>query len=113
MGNDSVDPHGLSPQDDTAAVSILALTRQFLDDLHPGAPHTRRITLESTLERDLGLDSLSRVELAVRIERAFGILLTEHTLADMQTLRDVLDALPSAVEKLPDAVDAPLPTDWS
>ena len=113
MGNDSVDPHGLSPQDNTAAVSILALTRQFLDDLHPGAPHTRPITLESTLERDLGLDSLSRVELAVRIERAFGIALPEQTLADMQTLRDVLDALPSAVEKLPDVVDAPLPTDWS
>ncbi len=113
MGNDSVDPHGLSPQDDTAAVSILALTRQFLDDLHPGVPHTRPITLESTLERDLGLDSLSRVELAVRIERAFGIALPEQTLADMQTLRDVLNALPSAVEKLPDAVDAPLPTDWS
>ena len=113
MGNDSVDPHGLGSQDDTAAVSILALTRQFLDDLHPGAPHTRRITLESTLERDLGLDSLSRVELAVRIERAFGITLSEQTLADMQTLRDVLDALPSAVEKLPDVVDAPLPTDWS
>ena len=52
--------------------AVLAVTRQFLAELHPGAAWIRPVKLDSALERDLGLDSLSRVELAVRIERAFG-----------------------------------------
>jgi acyl carrier protein len=55
--------------------AVLSLTRQFLTELHPGAAWIRPVTLDSTLEQDLGLDSLSRVELAVRIERAFGATL--------------------------------------
>ncbi len=51
-----------------------------LAELHPGAAWIRPVTLDSALEQDLGLDSLSRVELAARIERAFAATLPEHTL---------------------------------
>src|SRR5512134_1984908 len=76
--------------------AVLALTRQFLAELHPGAAWIRPVTLDSTLEQDLGLDSLSRVELAVRIERAFGVSLPEQTLGEAVTLRDLLTALQDA-----------------
>ncbi|OGA49488.1 MAG: acyl-phosphate glycerol 3-phosphate acyltransferase, partial [Betaproteobacteria bacterium RIFCSPLOWO2_12_FULL_62_13] len=54
------------------------------------------IGLDSTLDRDLGLDSLARVELLLRIERAFGVTLPENTLQLAETPRDLLTALRSA-----------------
>ncbi len=91
MGEEAVDPGVLQNQQTAAAA--LALTRQFLVELHPDAPRIRQIKLDSALERDLGLDSLSRAELAVRIERAFGVTLPEQTLGGAVTLRDLLTAL--------------------
>ena len=52
--------------------------------------------LDSTLERDLGLDSLARVELLARIEQAFGIRLGDDVLGSAQTPRDLLKAIASA-----------------
>ena len=49
--------------------------------------------LDSLLERDLGIDSLARVELLLRIERAFEVRLPEHLLAEAETPRDLLQAL--------------------
>ena len=48
------------------------------------------VTLDSRLEQDLGLDSLSRMELMLRIERAFGVALPEQTLVSAETPRDLL-----------------------
>src|SRR5512141_3182816 len=76
--------------------AVLALTRQFLAELHPGAAWIRPVTLDSALEHDLGLDSLSRVELAARIERAFAATLPEQTLGGVVTLRDLVEALQGA-----------------
>jgi len=55
-----------------------------------------RATLDSTLERDLGLDSLARVELMTRIEHAFGASLPEQALVTAETPRDLLRFLRSA-----------------
>ena len=49
-------------------------------------------TLDSTLERDLGLDSLGRAELLTRLERTCGVRLPEHLLATADTVRDLLRA---------------------
>ncbi|HQT25545.1 MAG TPA: AMP-binding protein, partial [Burkholderiales bacterium] len=49
--------------------------------------------LDMSLERDLGFDSLARVELALRIERAFGVHLPEEALVGAETPRDLLNAL--------------------
>jgi acyl carrier protein len=54
------------------------------------------ITLDTQLDADLGLDSLTRVELVARIEREFGARLHDRDLADAQTPRDLLRALQSA-----------------
>lgn len=79
------------------AAVALALTRAFLTELHPGALRPPRVTLESALERDLGLDSLSRVELAVRIERAMGASLAQEVLGTATTLRELLAGLQQGV----------------
>ena len=51
------------------------------------------ITLDSNLERDLGLDSLGRVELLRRSEKAFGVRLGEEVLTSVETPRDLLAAI--------------------
>jgi 1-acyl-sn-glycerol-3-phosphate acyltransferase len=45
------------------------------------------------LERELGLGSLERVELLVRVEKAFGARLDERVLADAETVQDLIDTL--------------------
>ena len=62
------------------------------------------VALDSSLERDLGLDSLARVELVLRLEREFGASLPEQALASSETPRDLLRFLlasagPGAAER--------------
>ncbi len=52
--------------------------------------------LDSHLDRDLGFDSLSRVELIQRIERAFDVRLPSQLLGQAETPRDLLTALNNA-----------------
>jgi 1-acyl-sn-glycerol-3-phosphate acyltransferase len=94
--------------------AILALTRRFLAELHPDTPRSRQVTLNSALESDLGLDSLSRVELAVRIERAFAVSLPEQAFGAAVTLRDLLTALQDAAGIIPAApAHSDMPAQWS
>jgi 1-acyl-sn-glycerol-3-phosphate acyltransferase len=48
------------------------------------------------LERELGLGSLERVELLVRVEQVFGTRLNEQVLAEADTLQDLISALKAA-----------------
>ena len=58
----------------TTADTLLAVVRVTHAELHrQSTPAAVEITLDSRLEGDLGFDSLARVELLLRIERAFGI----------------------------------------
>jgi 1-acyl-sn-glycerol-3-phosphate acyltransferase len=93
--------------------TALALTDRFLDELRPGVSRRHAITLDSALDRDLGLDSLSRVELASRIERAFGGRLLEDALADAVTLRDLLKALREAPGEPSAVPPSALPMGWA
>ena len=54
-------------------------------------PHVEpHVTLDSSLEKELGLDSLARVELVLRLEQEFGASLPEQALATSETPRDLL-----------------------
>ncbi|NIR61169.1 MAG: acyl carrier protein, partial [Gammaproteobacteria bacterium] len=75
------------------AEALLAKVRDIVFELHPHMRDRVHVTLDSALDRDLGLDSLARVELLVRIERSFGTSLSEETLASVDTPRDLLRAL--------------------
>ena len=63
------------------------------------------VTLDSSLERELGLDSLARVELVLRLEREFGASLPEQALASSETPRDLLRFLLAAPGQAPQAAD--------
>src|ERR1700756_892475 len=54
------------------------------------------VTPAAHLERELGLGSLERVELLLRIEQAFGARLSDSVLADADTVQDVITALIAA-----------------
>src|SRR5687767_10754138 len=63
------------------------------------------VALDSSLERDLGLDSLARVELVLRLEREFRASLPEQALASSETPRDLLRFLLAAAGQPPQAAD--------
>ena len=65
-------------------------------------PHVQAyVSLDCSLERDLGLDSLARVELVLRLEREFGASLPEQALASSETPRDLLRFLLAAAGAAP------------
>lgn len=72
---------------------LLAAARELAGELHPQRRAGMRVALDSSLDRDLGLDSLSRAELLLRLEHLFGARMPERTLAEAETLQDLLDAV--------------------
>ncbi|WP_324425712.1 AMP-binding protein [Azohydromonas sp.] len=76
--------------------ALCALVASTLDDLHPGAPGPTTVQAASVLDRDLGLDSLGRMELLLRIERAAGVALPEDTLSAAETVGDLWRAVQRA-----------------
>lgn len=50
-------------------------------------------TLDSQLDSDLGMDSLTRAELLVNVERRFSVQLPEQLLSEADTPRDILEAV--------------------
>src|SRR5260221_4444404 len=65
-------------------------------------PHVEpHAALDSSLEKELGLDSLARVELVLRLEREFGASLPEQALATSETPRDLLRFLLSSAGQAP------------
>ncbi|MFQ6023722.1 MAG: AMP-binding protein [Acidiferrobacterales bacterium] len=69
---------------------LLQIVTELARELRQQERQSIRVTLDSALEHDLGFDSLSRVELLTRIERAFGISLSERAFAAAETARDLL-----------------------
>ena len=56
----------------------------------PEAEFAKHLGLDHSLERDYGLDSLSRAELLLRIERELGVAPEETALSEAETPRDLL-----------------------
>ena len=102
-------------QAEDSAARLLRVTERLVRETHPGrqAP----VMLDSPLERDLGLDSLARVELLLRLGREFGVSLPEAALGEAETPRDLLRLLghaaaaaaPQAAIELPHGAVLPLP----
>jgi 1-acyl-sn-glycerol-3-phosphate acyltransferase len=76
-----------------AASTVLGLVQALADELRPGGGSRQRLTLDSALDRDAGLDSLGRMELALRLERQFGTKLPEDLFATADTPRDLVRAV--------------------
>ena len=73
-----------------------------------GALAPAGVTLDQSLERDLGIGSLERVELLLRLEQAFGVRLADAAMMEAESPRDlaraILTAGPGAPERAPDRV---------
>jgi 1-acyl-sn-glycerol-3-phosphate acyltransferase len=93
------------------AETLLDQVREVARELHPHRPAVRALSLDSTIDGDLGLDSLSRMELLARIERRLELSIPERVFAEAETPRDLLRAIDRAVprEPVPPSVD-PEPT---
>ncbi len=75
---------------------LLRIVRALAKELHPHLRATEDATLGSHLERDLGFDSLGRVELVLQLSKAFAVRLPDSILAEAETCRDLLAALLAA-----------------
>ncbi len=77
------------------AARLLEVVRTLTLELWP-ASGRKRVELDTNLDRELGFDSLSRVELLLRLESEFDARLPEQVYSAAETPRDLLRALLSA-----------------
>ena len=81
---------GAKAEVEGVSVRLLGVVRDLAVELHPPEARTLVVTLDSTLDQDLGLDSLSRMELLSRIERLFGVVVSEEAVSRALSPRDLL-----------------------
>ena len=79
-----------------SAQRLLAVIGDLAAELRPGLLHAAPPGLDSSLDRDLGFDSLGRVELISRLETRFDVTLPDSAFATAETPRDLLRALAAA-----------------
>ncbi len=71
---------------------VLEIVRQLVADL--GTERAiRAVALDASLDRELGLGSLERVELLIRVEKAFSIQIPDNLVAEADTPRDIAYAI--------------------
>jgi len=75
---------------------LLAVVGGLARELHPQRSRVDEISLSSRLEKNLGIDSLGRTELVLRLERVFGARLPINLVAEADTVGDLLRALEQA-----------------
>ncbi|OGA17507.1 MAG: hypothetical protein A3I63_05525 [Betaproteobacteria bacterium RIFCSPLOWO2_02_FULL_66_14] len=90
-------PKEISPE------RLLALVAEVAREAHP--KFDSDVGLDSSLEREIGLDSLARVELVLRLEREFSTSLPEQALGTSETPRDLLRFLLGSAGHAPRAAD--------
>lgn len=80
---------------DDPAAQVLAIVEAVVRQLKPGHKGPP-VSLSSSLDCDLGLDSLARVELASRLEAAFGRPLGDEAATGAERVHDLVRALTAA-----------------
>jgi len=79
--------------------ALLKVVRTLVKELRPEY-ESAKVSLDSSFDRELGLDSLSRVELISRVEAAFDLSLPERTFAEAESCRDLLRVLATLTPSL-------------
>jgi len=92
------------PSAEDVGAQLLDIVRALVAELHPSLVDPRLVRLDSDLDRDLALDSLSRSELLMRLDRHFKIELPESLLGEARTPQDiaraVVEAAPAVAQRL-------------
>src|SRR5512144_86064 len=74
---------------------VLDIVRELVLELG-GPAALRRVALDDSLDRDLGIGSLERVELLLRIEKELGVRLADDVMEDAASPRDLVTAVLAA-----------------
>jgi len=79
----------------TADVSetVVTIARQLAEESRSQRGALSEITIDSDITKDLGFDSLARVELFTRLNRQFSVDLGEDIFAEAVTLKDLLPVI--------------------
>src|SRR6516165_1384875 len=72
---------------------LIAVVVDFVRELHPQRSKYMEVLPSSQIERDLGIDSLGRTELVLRIERAFHARLPGEIIGEAETVHDLVRAI--------------------
>jgi len=86
---------------------LLQALAEILRELGRRAHAAHAVDLDARLDADLGLDSLTRVELLARVEQIFDVRIAERAFAEAETVGDLLDALRVARGQPASGRDAP------
>lgn len=90
------------PAADQLEEQVLRIVADLVGELR-GQDPPREIGFRDSLERDLGISSLERVELLVRLERVFGVRLGDSVMSNAETPGDLANAILTAD---PDATES-------
>jgi 1-acyl-sn-glycerol-3-phosphate acyltransferase len=90
------DTHRIITKVGDLAPSLIVVVTDLVRELHGPSASSLAITLSSRLDRDLGIDSLGRTELILRIERIFRTRLPVSVMGEADTVQDLLVALERA-----------------
>ncbi len=74
---------------------LLTIVRDFLSEFKTERA-VNQLNINASLERDLGIDSLGRVELFLRIEKGFSIHFDDALMIEANTLKDIAVAIQKA-----------------
>jgi len=81
----------INRENDTV-IELLQVLNALVTEVQPHRP-AKKITLDTSFEKDLGLDSLTRIELISRVEKKFKLALPEQNIAEAESARDLLRAI--------------------
>ena len=76
---------------------MVAIVAALARELHPQRSRFIEVGASSRIEQDLGIDSLARTELVLRIERAFRVRLSAQAIGEAETVHDLAQALDRAL----------------
>ncbi len=89
------------------------IAQQFLKDTE-GKYSQRKITLASSIQSHLGIDSLGRAELFHRIEKNFGVKFPDKLIVEAETLEDIAKTIagaPYSAQEVPTLTPTKLSTE--
>ena len=93
MGKYCMPPLKTTDKTNSTVTELLQVIDTLVCEVHRDHTPTKAITLDSSFEKNLGLDSLARVELLSRVEKKFKLALPERTYTEAESARDLLRAI--------------------